>query len=332
MASSRSLKLSTDGKRQVDRSLTDKAWRDANLAEAIGASEQTAEKFRLGRNVDRTYFVKFCQALGLDWEAVAESESPPAPNSGGAEPVEESRSTTTENLQQNSNEAQGIQVQGSETTIVGQTVNIYPVVAENLATVTNNACLAESEQFLIQVGRQSHKYWCAVEKPMSVYAIQPIPESCSQFFQVDISKFVDDVDPSFDITFVSNFDSLNIVYQFGLEIVSVANDWKCYGATQAAELIQQAEFEVEIPDIRSEIASEQLNGRFPRLLEPRKINRSLSICTNQKFILDSDRKVLNYEILLKKYMQNMPNYAAIRFWVGTQNKRFFSNLIHIFTI
>jgi predicted NACHT family NTPase len=125
MASSRSLKLSTDGKRQVDRSLTDKAWRDANLAEAIGASEQTAEKFRLGRNVDRTYFVKFCQALGLDWEAVAESESPSAPNSGGAEPVEESRSTTAENLQQNAPHAQGIQVQGSGQTIVGQTVNIY---------------------------------------------------------------------------------------------------------------------------------------------------------------------------------------------------------------
>jgi predicted NACHT family NTPase/DNA-binding Xre family transcriptional regulator len=125
MATPRSLKLSPDGKRQVNRALTDKAWRDADLAEAIGASEQTAEKFRLERKVDRKNFVKFCQALGLDWVTVAEPESPPAPNSGGAEPVEKARSTTAESLQQNSNKAQGIQVQGSETTIVGQTVNIY---------------------------------------------------------------------------------------------------------------------------------------------------------------------------------------------------------------
>jgi hypothetical protein len=109
MASSRSLKLSPDGKRQVDRALTDKAWRDANLAEAIEASEQTAKKFRLGRKkVDRIYFVKFCQALGLDWEAVAESESPPVANSGGAEPVEEARSAVAKKLQQVSNEAQEI--------------------------------------------------------------------------------------------------------------------------------------------------------------------------------------------------------------------------------
>jgi GTPase SAR1 family protein/DNA-binding Xre family transcriptional regulator len=125
MATSRSLKLSSDGKRQVDRVLTDKAWGNDELMEAGGVQEATVKKFRARKPVDRKNFVKFCQALGLDWATLAEPESPPANNSGGAEPVEKARSTTAENLQQIENEAQGVQVQGSETTLVGQTINVY---------------------------------------------------------------------------------------------------------------------------------------------------------------------------------------------------------------
>lgn len=154
MATARSLKLSIDGKRQVDLVLTGKAWRDAELAEAIEASEQTAEKFRLGRKVDRKYFVKFCKALGIDWATVAESESLPAPNSGGAEPVEKIISTTAENLQQNSNDAQGVQVQGSETTIVGQTVNVYQGSAQEVTAVPSSALATVDEEKIRQHCRE----------------------------------------------------------------------------------------------------------------------------------------------------------------------------------
>jgi predicted NACHT family NTPase/DNA-binding Xre family transcriptional regulator len=112
-SSSRSLKLSTDGKRQVDRVLTDKQWSTEDLAAAISVGRATATTFRAGKKgVDRNNFVEFCRKLGLDWETVAESESPPAPNSGGAEPVEKARSTTAETLRENVNEHQGIQLQG----------------------------------------------------------------------------------------------------------------------------------------------------------------------------------------------------------------------------
>jgi DNA-binding Xre family transcriptional regulator len=81
MATSRSLKLSSDGKRQVDRVLTDKAWGNKELIEAVGVEIATVKKFRAGKKgVDRKNFVKFCKALGLDWEAVAELESPQADN------------------------------------------------------------------------------------------------------------------------------------------------------------------------------------------------------------------------------------------------------------
>jgi DNA-binding Xre family transcriptional regulator len=121
----RSLKLSSDGKRQVERALTDKAWSTEDLAAAVDVGRATATTFRAGKKgVDRQNFVKFCQALGLDWAAVAEMDGSPTPKSGGVEPIK-TASATAENLQQNSNDSQGVQVQGSDTTIVGQTVNVY---------------------------------------------------------------------------------------------------------------------------------------------------------------------------------------------------------------
>jgi predicted NACHT family NTPase/DNA-binding Xre family transcriptional regulator len=99
----RSLKLSPDGKRQVDRALTGKAWGNDELMEAVGVQIATVKNFRAGKAVDRKNFVKFCQALELDWEQVAESESPPVNSSGGAAPVER----TAENSQRNLDKAQG---------------------------------------------------------------------------------------------------------------------------------------------------------------------------------------------------------------------------------
>jgi transcriptional regulator with XRE-family HTH domain len=108
-SNSRSLKLSPDGKRQVEHALTDKAWSTEDLADKIGVGRATATKFRAGKQgVDRQNFVNFCKALGLDWATVAEPESPPAPNSGGAEPVEKARSAVAKKLHQVSNEAQEI--------------------------------------------------------------------------------------------------------------------------------------------------------------------------------------------------------------------------------
>ncbi len=334
MATARSLKLSLDGKRQVDHALTDKAWSTEGLAARIGVGRATATTFRAGKKgVDRQNFVKLCQALGLDWEQVAELRSSPAINSEGAEPLEKSGSTTAENLQRNTNEAQWVQVQGSDTTIVGQTVNIdQRSTVSDLKLTSNAEDESRSVQFLIKVGEQAHSYWSEVERPMQVNAIQPLPDKCVQFFEIDIKKFADDINPSFDITLISNLNSMNVVHEFGIKIVSVANDWKSYGITQAAEIIQQAKYEIDIPDIRSEVALELNHSRFPRLLEPRTINRFLVCDGSSKFLLNTEQRVLNYEVLLKNYVRNMPNYAAIQFWVKTQNTQYFSNLIHIFSI
>jgi DNA-binding Xre family transcriptional regulator len=277
MATPRSLKLSPDGKRQVDRVLTDKQWSTEDLAAAISVGRATATTFRAGKKgVDRNNFVEFCRKLGLDWEAVAESESPPAPNSRGAEPVEKARSTTAENLYSR----------------------------------------AESVQFLINVGEQSQVHWCLDN---------------NRFFQIDNNgrelryRYYPQLDPSFDITLISDFTSVKVVHKFGIEIVNIQRSFaNLIHLPLAAEVTQQAHYKIEMPDIRSKI-------RRDYSLLPREINSLLVARTNKKFILDSHRKILNYEVLLKKYVKNMPNEACIRFWIKTQDNQYFSDLIRIST-
>lgn len=73
MAVSRSLKLSSAGKAQVERALTDKKWSTEDLAAAIGVQRATATNFRgATKAVERKNFVKFCEVLGLNWESVCE--------------------------------------------------------------------------------------------------------------------------------------------------------------------------------------------------------------------------------------------------------------------
>jgi hypothetical protein len=76
MPSSRSLKLSLDGKQQVKHALTDKAWGDDELMDAGRVQVATVKSFRAGRPIERKTFVRICKELGLDWRSVVEIESP----------------------------------------------------------------------------------------------------------------------------------------------------------------------------------------------------------------------------------------------------------------
>jgi hypothetical protein len=69
-----------------------------------------------------------------------------------------------------------------------------------------------SLHFLIRLGELSDNYWDKVDAPLKTDMIAPFQEQCSQFFQVSFTKFVDDVDPSFDITLVSELNSFAMSY------------------------------------------------------------------------------------------------------------------------
>lgn len=186
-----------------------------------------------------------------------------------------------------------------------------------------------SLRFLIRLGNLSNDYWDEVDKPLAKSMIQPFKEGYSQSFQISISKFVDDIDPSFDITIISEIESSVVIYKLGVEIESIAHEMKSYGMAQAAEILQQASYTINVPDIRTDVASEL--GQFPRLLEPKKIDKLLTVNKSDIFGLEPEN-TFRYELLLKDYVAHMPNYAILRFWVETQNQKHFSNSIQVFTL
>jgi hypothetical protein len=148
-------------------------------------------------------------------------------------------------------------------------------------------------------------------------------------FQIDTNKFVDDVDPSFDVTLVNELHRTIFVHKLGVEIVSVAHHMMGYGEAQAAKILPQASYIAKIPDVR-EIINKNFGG-FSRLLKPTNINLIVTVEMPDPFRLESG-SAFRYEILLEKYVKNMPNLAVIRFWVETQEKKYNSDCIYLFTL
>jgi hypothetical protein len=183
--------------------------------------------------------------------------------------------------------------------------------------------------FLIRLGKSSEDYWTTREGYLNLSMIPAFQEHCSEFFQIDIHKFVSDVDPSFDVTLVNELKSVAFVHELGVEIVSVAHHMMGYGEAQAAKIVPQASYIVKIPDVR-EIINKNF-GRFSKLLKPTTINLSIPAQMQDPFRIEPE-SAFRYEILLEKYVENMPNLAVIRFWAKTQEKRYNSEYIFIFTL
>ncbi|WP_414584037.1 NACHT C-terminal helical domain 2-containing protein [Scytonema sp. PCC 10023] len=75
----RSLQVTPQGKDKAQKALTDRCLTQNELAKELGFSRETVSKFFRGLPVDRQYFVKICEELGLEWdEIVAKSASQPA--------------------------------------------------------------------------------------------------------------------------------------------------------------------------------------------------------------------------------------------------------------
>ncbi|MDK3157308.1 hypothetical protein QPK87_12075 [Kamptonema cortianum] len=184
-------------------------------------------------------------------------------------------------------------------------------------------------QFFIRLGEQSYPYWEEVEEPVRPSFISPFSEDSTQFFEIARNDFARDVDPIFDITILSDLSSTALIHQLGIEIVSIAQEMRGYGSIQAAKVLPQEFYIIEIPDIRTNLQREF--GIFPRSLAPRNISLLLTVPQSDIFKLDVG-STFRYELLLKNYVDHMPNFALLRFWIKTQNKTYYSRLIHIFTL
>jgi predicted NACHT family NTPase len=152
MAMTRSLKLSPNGKRQVELALTGKAWSTEDLAAAINVGRATATTFRAGnKGVDRQNFVKFCQVLGLDWQKVVAPDSLLRTNSAVVDTYF-AGSTTAENLQQNLNETQGIQLQ--EKTSIKSTESLDEEEVEKIRVHCREKILSQYSKIRLLSGQE----------------------------------------------------------------------------------------------------------------------------------------------------------------------------------
>lgn len=67
----RSLTATPTGIEHINRALTEQKWSREDLAKQCECSRQPAVKFCVGKAVSKKLFVSFCEALQLDWEAIA---------------------------------------------------------------------------------------------------------------------------------------------------------------------------------------------------------------------------------------------------------------------
>ena len=232
--------------------------------------------------------------------------------------------------------AQAIQTSANNSTSSTSSTRSISSQLNNSSTIVSEAMLAKpiddndpKINFLIRLGQQSSEYWSEESKPFPSSMLAAYKEPCKQFFQIDIHKFVDDVDPSFDITLFNSSSTAVVLHEFGLTLVSIAHEIKPYGDPGASEILQQASYYVDMPNIREDITNDL--GRFPRLLEPRELNLEISANRDRIFLLEP-QKTFRYELLLNKYVEHITNYSVVKFWVKTQIGKIDSDMIQIFTL
>jgi hypothetical protein len=187
--------------------------------------------------------------------------------------------------------------------------------------------LSGNVHFVIKVGHSSMSNWSEVNKLPKTFSISEFEQTCSQYFKV--SGFMQDIEPSFDITLVNETGTALVINKLGIEIKCVSHIWLCYGEPQATKIIQQASYSIPVPDIRSEIGDHL--GHFPRLLEPTEVNRKIVIDIPDPWRVESE-STFRYELLLKNFISHMPNYSIICFWVETHKQVFRSELIGMHTL
>ncbi|MBD1896694.1 NACHT domain-containing NTPase [Coleofasciculus sp. FACHB-129] len=66
----RSLQASPDGIEKAKRALKQKSLTQMALAEDLGMSRQTGDKFFKGKRIDRNNFKQICEKLGFEWEEI----------------------------------------------------------------------------------------------------------------------------------------------------------------------------------------------------------------------------------------------------------------------
>lgn len=184
--------------------------------------------------------------------------------------------------------------------------------------------------FVIRLGSSCGVYWELTTRPLMPGMLKRFKPKWTQAFQISVQHFVEDVDPSFDLTMSSKLTHSTVITGLQVEIISVAHEINFYGGPQAAKISQQAFYVVEMPDVKKMVSARN-NGVFPRLLEPVKLGTLVDLQVPDPYMLEPGQ-AFRCELLLRHYVARMPNYAVLRFWLCTASGRYSSGNILVFTL
>lgn len=164
-----------------------------------------------------------------------------------------------------------------------------------------------------------NKYWCESEKHPNIFGNREY----FQFFT--LTEFVDDADPSFDITLMNTTTEPVILTDIGIEIVCVAEYTLDRGIPESAKVEVRDIYIIDMPNIRGKFIHHYYKDKWWNL-PPTDINELISIRIPDPIYLEA-KAPYRYQLFLQNYWEYVPNYAIIRMWLRTNQKQEYSQEI-----
>ena len=181
----------------------------------------------------------------------------------------------------------------------------------------------------ISVGSLSNFCWREIllpERPHQVSRDMQFKQQCLQYFK--LAEFVEDVDLSLDVVLLNSSNIPLVLTSVGIEIVSLAFHMHGYGITRAERIKQEALYCLDLPDLRSKLMQSVKPDGSNKGIPPKDFHYEMHYKVPDPLLFNPGA-VFRYEILLRSYIQNMPNLAVLRLLVMTNQGAFKSHYIHV---
>jgi hypothetical protein len=130
---------------------------------------------------------------------------------------------------------------------------------------------------------------------------------CSQRFKCGVY----DADPLFDVTLLNVGNSPTILTAIGIQVLTICPMDEIRSMPKAAKIFKSDSYVLEIPDI-----ARQVFDRFDYKYEPQHLQETIVKRLPDPIYLQPNAPY-RYEILLKDYSKNIPQWAKIRMWGAT---------------
>jgi hypothetical protein len=180
--------------------------------------------------------------------------------------------------------------------------------------------------------RNESSYWKTSDAPRSgLKGLYPFDRPCKQYFYLE--SHMSQQDPVLDVLISNKREHPTIVLGVGVQIVETAQIEYFYGgqSPRSFRITQDDLFEIEMPTLRSVWPS------LPKSYPPQK--EDVEVIQRNRFVTTSLDDPIGIDALqpyrfglhLSDYIDNMPNNAAIRVVIETEERRFESERLYLFT-